>query len=697
MESSQYLINLRNRYNKPTIEEPPTPKELTQPFYHTAQDLLARLEQLKQLGNDSYAKHDMWFAISYYSLALQCYDQHLQHSDTINNIASSLDEMTAIKKLASIIASNLSLSLNKQTCTPDAVTAAQMAIDFDPTNVKAIIRLATSLTQLGKLEQAITHLRQGLVIATNAQSTDLQTHIKKVLDDHELQQKSDQVNTEYIKSKIAKDRTFEQFPIKMVWEGSGPNGGRKMVASKEVPKGTVMLRVAPFAAAIHDGAIENYCSSCYKALQYNHRIFNCMMCGRKLCGTCQYDDVVLRDHAEACSYFSRPSIHETRGYNMPTQIEVAVRTALRAVQNLDGNANKQSTPTSWRKDGKPFIYDSFEDMKALLNESHSLDHDEEAEYLKWANNITNKLNKKKGASFLARLDNQFILNMLRRMVCNVIEMTDLFQQTPVGFGIFPSAAFINKRCVANVNSYLDNYGMMVYRSNQAIRAGEEVTQTNYDPLLPMWQRRQRMIKEYNQYCECTRCATFEDREHRCPKCGQAVGKRNISIWEPQPSVNFDGRVYLCSKGHATMTAIYNVLEKMVDSAVMEHDALAKVTIPKYIQKDGLMWNKFQRELCEYHTKKSRIPEMTQLTKSYIALHEATLGRNAKDIIPSYYTANYLAMTQMLGHFGYRKEIEDNYRQFRKHLEDTIQLSTHYARDIFDDVSHHMTHNHEHHH
>ncbi|GAM21755.1 hypothetical protein SAMD00019534_049300 [Acytostelium subglobosum LB1] len=161
MSPPQYWLKLNDRFNQSKVEDPPTPKEIPQPFYTTSKDLLARLEELKRLGNDSYTKKEFGFATSYYSMAMQCYDQLNRFS---NKFKSSLteNEMTSIKKMASIIASNLSLSLSKQMRIPDANIMGQMAVNFDQTNCKAVVRLCDILFQVGRHAEAIPMLNHAL-------------------------------------------------------------------------------------------------------------------------------------------------------------------------------------------------------------------------------------------------------------------------------------------------------------------------------------------------------------------------------------------------------------------------------------------------------------------------------------------------------------------------------------------------------
>ncbi|GAM21743.1 hypothetical protein SAMD00019534_049180 [Acytostelium subglobosum LB1] len=213
----------------------------------------------------------------------------------------------------------------------------------------------------------------------------------------------------------------------------------------------------------------------------------------------------------------------------------------------------------------------------------------------------------------------------------------------MGLGIFPTATLINNNCAPNTYFYMDNYGMMVYRSNQDIKAGDEVTTNYLDPLQSLTRRREIFFKEFNMFCECSRCATMVNTENQCPTCSQALGKQNLRTWEPQPASDFDGQVYICDKGHTTMTMAYEMLEELSGYAdQVGHLPHIEATMQKYFQSVGTVWLRYIR-----YEALSKVDNMLRLNSKTVEtierlpqMDDAALGINARYLVHGLYKEAY---------------------------------------------------------
>ncbi|GAM21750.1 hypothetical protein SAMD00019534_049250 [Acytostelium subglobosum LB1] len=657
------------------------PKERTQPFYQTVKEVVERMDHLTTLGRSAFDRHDFWYAVSYFTMALQCYDQHM-NSSTLHNVSKVDLEQMSIR--VAITSALISLTLTEVKCIPESITTANMTIEHDLNSILVYIQIANSLNSLGKNEQAIEQLKRGIDIAVTEDNKQMYDTAKTLLEANEKAMKLEDENKEYIQAKIAKDRTFTEFPIKMVWTGVGRHGGRKMVASKDIPKGTVILRVAPFASSLYDTMADSYCSACFQNITAARKTHVCTKCKNKICEMCQNDSITMEEHEVACKLLSVFPAREGDDI-LNSHVRITFLSVLRAVQNLEGKAHKQNTPAAWRKDGKPFIYDTLDDMQKIsFREPVRMSKKESINYEKMATSIADFTKYLKGPKFMERLDiNEFVKSVLRRIPPNVKELVDLYHQTPIGAGIYPSSALINHSCLSNTNSYMDNYGMLVYRSHQAIKVGEEITNSFIDPLFPMSYRRDKLLKDYNIYCECSRCVEIENTEHQCPKCCQALTKSHLQTWEPQPSIDFDGQVYVCSKGHATMAAIYLILEHFCEIELdLVLEPRYKVIIRKYFQPLGCVWLKYQREYTFMHMGKNS-KNATELLKQLRQSYDTVFGDNGRLIIPTLYAEIYVAMLRLCLVNGNQREKVIIKKQFGQHLEETIQLSTHFAKGTFE--------------
>ncbi|GAM21758.1 hypothetical protein SAMD00019534_049330 [Acytostelium subglobosum LB1] len=456
----------------------------------------------------------------------------------------------------------------------------------------------------------------------------------------------------------------------MVWEGDGPYGGRKMVASKDIPKGTVVLRVAPFASSLQADQGAKLCNMCYQDIRYLNEVITCPKVKSKICIESHNDKITKQEHEVECKLVS---------VNKDTQAQMVYRAVNRALQNKNGTANKQNTPRKWREDDLPFIYDTLEDLERLsFWENIYATPERSAHGTKEAKSIIGTINTLKGSSYLKPLDETFIQDLCT--LTNIHPIID-FTNFDQGQGIYPSAALINNGCVPNTIFYTDNHCMLVYHSNRAIKEGEEITGNFSYPLLPTVDRRRTLQYHGFIYCTCDHCKALEDNEYQCPKCGHALNKSYLRTWEPQPSIDFDGQVYVCSKGQATMATIYKVLEVYMEEecAKPREDTILR----RYFQPISALWMRYQRDLNYSHMTNNFSKTMygIKLLKQY---YETVLGNNVKDIIPFNYSQCFITTIRAMEHGKKNaKELKEVKRQFRQHLEDTIRISNHSCLELFE--------------
>ncbi|GAM21729.1 hypothetical protein SAMD00019534_049040 [Acytostelium subglobosum LB1] len=525
--------------------------ETPQKSYSTVKQVIERMEQLKKLGNDAFTREEYWFSVSYYTMALRCFDKH---SMSLAN--ADAQEVKEMRKLAAIISTNLSLSYVKQDYIQESATVAEKAIAYDETNAKAFFRSGYALQRLGMVDKATAHYQHGLRLATSSKNNALHGQIKKELDHVFLQQRQNAANRIHTRTRIANDTSFSAFPVSLVWD---PVKGRTLSANKDVPKGALILRVAPFGAALIDETLSTHCSSCFRNISFCKHV-HCSKCKMNtMCEACNSDKTIAEEHANECDLLA--FLHKHTPNAQTTDFRFMIRVLLRAVQHLEGKANKQSTPESWRKDGAPFIYDTLDDLDHLSDVPSNIDEKKMEAFTTATGAITRVFDMVKGPTFLAQLGKQHILDLYSKILFNAHEYIDPLHQTAVARGIFPTGAYLNHSCQPNCIWYTDNNGMLAYRSTRVIKAGEEIVTSYLDITMDRSKRINRLLEQYAFYCTCSRCSA-DDNEYHCPDCREPLSTKHLKIWEPQPSINFDGRVHQCSKGHATMSAMFEVLQEM---------------------------------------------------------------------------------------------------------------------------------------
>ncbi|GAM21756.1 hypothetical protein SAMD00019534_049310 [Acytostelium subglobosum LB1] len=674
-------------------DELPIPRETAQPFYQTVEEVIERMEYLHNMGTDARERQlGTWFTVSYYAMAMQCYDQHL---DMCKNGADT-DLMSRLMNLVYVISHDISMALPKDQYAHELRIALLMALHNGPRNPGLDIDAANLSLRMGKTEEAKERLQTAQEYTFKPEEEYLRDVISIMLDNIEQQTTRANDNKVFIEAKIAKDETFKKFPIKMVWDqqlGAGrPHniGGRKMVASKDIPRGTVLLRVAPFASTILDECFKYLCMACFQQKK-SIDTYVCPKCKGILCRMCHKDKVAQEEHNAMCTFLlpgSLPTETEDKSI-INVESRLAIHTVLRAIQNIEGKASKQNTLAAWRKDGLPFIYDTLQDMDKICLEA--VDHYEEHDVLKlhnWQEVLTECIKRLKGPSFLASLPEQFIAKMLRKLGPNNIPLMFVTTNSALAFGIFPSASLINNACMPNTYSYMDNYGMLVYRSNRAIKAGEEITQSILNPLATSSERRGRLLTDYYQYCQCDYCTNVENSQYQCPKCGQALDESNRRTWQPQPSIDFDGQVYVCNKGHVTMATLYDILvlvggNEDYENTLELYQSHFEATMRQYFQPNGLLMVNYENDLAVAKASSGQVSKARESFKRVIQCFEAVFGRDAKFTVPFLYSRIYLSQLTMVSFDDKKKnnkEVVADKKRLREHLESTINLSTHCSRE-----------------
>ncbi|GAM20277.1 hypothetical protein SAMD00019534_034520 [Acytostelium subglobosum LB1] len=547
----------------------------------TATETIDYMNRMKTLGNQYFSKSLYSFAYSYYCLALKQSDVYLAGAP-----ATAMTEIEEIKKLASVIACNLSLSLSKEHRIPESLTYANKSVEYDGTNGKGHYRVAYAQQLMGHDTDAFATLTNALAYANDINK--LEGSLKKELKAVEQRRRKNEDNRRHTLARIKNDKQFDQFPVALVWD---EQLGRKMIAKRDIAKGELVVRVAPFGSALIDETMSTHCSSCFRYVQYCKYTScpKCKMC--ILCDQCDSDSVITDEHREECDVLQYLKDHgaehgQTRDFRMMTRV------LIRAVADLNKKVGKDTgLPKLWRSE--PFIYDSFDDLMHLATDESAIDEEQMQAFKVSAESIITLIQYLKGPHYLLPLTKQQIMDIYPKILFNAHEYIEPLNHKEVARGIYPTAAYLNHSCDPNCIWYNDNNGMMAFRSNRLIKAGEEATTTYIDIARPSIERRVSLMKHYSFYCQCSRCDSHQ-LAWRCDVvgCGQPLDNSCLRIWEPQPKNNFDGLVYECANGHTRMATIYNILEQCA-------------TIPSIAIQERLI-NMYKSHLMDHNTLYLRI-------------------------------------------------------------------------------------------
>ncbi|EFA77024.1 hypothetical protein PPL_09776 [Heterostelium album PN500] len=551
-------------FELPDIHKPEYPPIQKQQI-DTKDKLFNRLESLKLSGNQYFAKDHNEFADSYYYLALQLADRYInpkKDDDSNNNndsdekvefeLTLNQSEMERLRKLASVVAANLSLSMSKQHRVEKSLEYARQSIGYDVSNAKGYYRAGYSLVRLGDNDGAERMFREGLQHSNDVNKL-------RPLFEKELQMIEDRhllfdVNREHTLRRIDGDQQYDEFPVALTWDDSM---GRKIIASRDIAKGELLLRVAPYGAALVDDTLLTHCTSCFRNISYykHHLCQKCKQC--ILCEECNSDVDLVNEHNEECDIlvFLKQNVPgaDTRDFRF------MVRVMLKSIAILNGKLSKEQSPKCWSKNGVPFIFDSYDDLTHLTTDTSNIDRKQMESFETATQSIINVFKLAKGPKSLEPLTNQQILDLYPKMLFNAHEYIDPLYHSEVARGIYPTAAYLNHSCEPNTVWHNDNNGMIAYRSIRDIKAGEEITTTYIDITKYKSTRQLNLLSQYAFLCQCARC---QDRAtgFKCLDCEEALEESDLRIIEPDPKELFDGQIFLCKNGHSHIATIYSILE-----------------------------------------------------------------------------------------------------------------------------------------
>ncbi|KAN0043097.1 hypothetical protein ACTA71_010732 [Dictyostelium dimigraforme] len=522
--------------------------------------LIKKIEEYKQLGNQEFSKYDKTNdnlnkrAITYYSLGIECFNNNFEilKNNNINNNENE-EEEKELKKLVSIIYSNLSLCFINGYEIDKALEFAIKGIEIDSYNSKCHYRKSLCNQYMCNFKESFKSINDALdSINNNNNNKVIDKSLKHIIENErkEIEKKLKKLEKEEkeCKDRIKEDfEQFQQFPIELVWrEGFG----RCVLASEDLPKGTMVLRVSPFASVLEDHKIEKNCGFCFKKINKSDRINQtCKICkNHLLCSQCSKDQYAKDYHKEECDILNflkeyYPS-SQTRDFRFMFRVllNVIKDKNFKKSQSLSSYSSSSSSSSSfssssssssfksfskenqskqWLNHENPFIFDSY---KYLINLSRTLDkvQPEQMEAFKRsAQSVITIFNKLRGPKFFdecgVTIDE--IIEIYSIVLSNGHEMLHPLNCHTYGLGIFPTGSYLNHSCLPNAFWYNDDQGMMVFRTLRSIKKGEEILTSYTDITTECSERRKHLLKQYFFFCQCQQCK-FQSQltDQSCSSC-----------------------------------------------------------------------------------------------------------------------------------------------------------------------------------
>eukprot|EP00873_Tetraselmis_striata_P002751 jgi/Tetstr1/423015/TSEL_013790.t1 len=286
-------------------------------------------------------------------------------------------------------------------------------------------------------------------------------------------------------------------------EGKAPAGsGRRLVATRDVAAGEVVLTEAPFAAALLD---EEVARRCHHTFQPGDKMLRCSASkfgrfGSRAAQAAAWAEGFREECAALVACAPRVP---------PPTIRLAARVEWRAARGAEGAAAVEGLLHHWEQlpEERKLTYAQ---MAALLREYCGKGSPESAP-----------------AEADMGEDTRRRALLLARLACNVMSICDE-ELRPIGVGLYLTAAMANHSCQPNCAQTFDGKRLLL-RALNPIRAGEEVTISYIELAATRQERRASLLQQY--YFDLDGPGAPPG-----PATGQAAQPPGMSAEEPRPGL-----------------------------------------------------------------------------------------------------------------------------------------------------------------
>ena len=290
--------------------------------------------------------------------------------------------------------------------------------------------------------------------------------------------------------------------------------GEALRATRDLPKGARLLRVAPLFAVPYAAELTRLCGGCFQP-----RGAVCASCGSaRLCSRCGAGAAGTL-HGLECHALARLRDGEEGLTLAHSDLRLLLRAlAVRSMRRVV-DAGGDPAAIAAAEDGDVIVddYDALEGLMSGMDggDDGELPHDAVATIAEVAKQARFLL----AASCRCSMDE--CVRTLGRLQLNGFEMTasepeegaeeaEGGRHRPVGVGVFPSASYTNHSCAPNCAQRFDAHGCIVVETARDVRVGEELTIPYVDVRLGRRERRERLRKNFAFDCACERCAAEAD-------------------------------------------------------------------------------------------------------------------------------------------------------------------------------------------
>ncbi|MDR3405336.1 MAG: SET domain-containing protein-lysine N-methyltransferase [Chthoniobacter sp.] len=292
--------------------------------------------------------------------------------------------------------------------------------------------------------------------------------------------------------------------------------GRHVVATRLLPAGTPVFRVAPFAAVVSDAYVHAFCHHCF---QTGPRMWVCSACkhARFCSATCK--TAMAGVHMLECAALSRLPLLNLEGETGSIRMIMRICFLHQQEKLLQAKQQQQKQkPKNARSSWHPAPGVCFADSVGLMSHSESTPTRSKAQILLVLHELQQKVIQDEAIRRDPELDLQTLMRLLLAIQVNAHSITQSVSSSTregagagakikIGVGLYLPAAYLNHSCDPNCAVWFDDHGFMVMQTVRALRVREELTYAYVDIYQSRTHRADALRANYFiDVCQCDKCA-----------------------------------------------------------------------------------------------------------------------------------------------------------------------------------------------
>ncbi|KAM9991629.1 hypothetical protein ACTFIZ_005035 [Dictyostelium cf. discoideum] len=555
-------------------------------------------------------------AITYFQLGIKYFNDE-KHKMEIND---------QVKKLISILYSNLSLMYLKGDEILLSLEASNKSLEFNNENSKAYYYQSVCKNYLGDYKSSMDSIDKAISISKQDEKIIQQRNRLIEIKNNKI--KEDSYFENVLKNQKLDNVTFENSIEK----------GRHLISKRLIKRGEEIIRIAPFSISLNGKYKTKYCGICYQK-KSDDNLLKCKDCDDfAICKECKPSNEPLSKYHpnDLCilyklnSEFYKMNKVDNANKSNEKGLEDESRLYINTIYNVLKNQ------TNYKVLVDKSISSSATDVLNLSKKLLNYTNESQRTYSESTKKKTNILELIFKSFYGANtLKHDEISNIIRIVDCNSHGYSNVISlKKKCSSGLYPFASYANHSCIQNSNYFIDKHGVMVLYALSDIQESQAITISYIYLLNRVEKRRKELLDGHNFFCTCDQC-NFQSSltEEVCDTCKEiipsTIGNTNLLYKEPK-SLKETGFNYICPKGHTKSSIIFEI-----DKDKLLYPTIAEINLKCKDLRNFRKLNIFKERLMNFDSIKFLTPfqlEIEPLAKHMLNKSKPILYQELIDLI-----------------------------------------------------------------